>query len=135
MTAPELCVSAVVVDDERLLLVRRGRGAAQGTWALPGGRVAPRETLVEAVVRELIEETSIEGICGALLGVCELSASDGPHQVILGYEMTLLESADPIAGDDAAEARWVPLCDVGDLSLAPGLAEFLHDHQVIATIT
>lgn len=130
---PELCVSAVVVDDERLLLVRRGRGRAQGTWALPGGRVRDGETLAEAVVRELAEETAIEGVCGALLGVCELV--DDPHQVVLGHEVSLLEASEPAAGDDAAEARWVPLADVVDLQLAPGLAEFLHDHRVIATIT
>lgn len=133
---PELCVGAVVVDDDRLLLVRRGRGRAQGTWAFPGGRVEDGETLAEAVVRELAEETGIEGVCGALLGIVErLDAADAPHQVILGYQVALLEAQEPAAGDDAAEARWVPLADVVDLRLAPGVAEFLHDHQVIATIT
>lgn len=134
---PELCVSAVVVDDDRLLLVRRGRGRAQGTWALPGGRVQHGETLMEAVVRELHEETAVEGVCGPLLGICELvdTSEDDPHQVILGFEVTLLDAAEPTSGDDTAEARWVPLADVIDFRLAPGLAEFLHDHQVIATIT
>ena len=131
---PEICVSAVVVDDDRLLLVRRGRGLAQGTWAIPGGRVCGGEMLAEAVVRELLEETGIEGVCGNLIGVIEL-LDDGPHQVVLGYDVTLMEAVDPVAGDDAAEARWVPLSDVADFALAPGLAEFLHDNHVIATIT
>ena len=135
MSGPELCVSAVVVDDDRLLLVRRGRGRAQGTWALPGGRVEDGELLVEAVVRELVTETGVEGVCGPLVGIVELVEGDGPHQVVLAHEVTLLESAEPVAGDDAAEARWVDLGDVVDLALAPGLAEFLHDHEVIATIT
>lgn len=136
MEAPELCVSAVVIDDERLLLVRRGRGRAQGDWAVPGGRVQAGEMLAEAVVRELVEETGIEGVCGNLIGVLELlDDQGGPHQVILGYLVTLMESVEPVAGDDAAEARWVPLGDVAELRLAPGLAEFLHDHEVIATIT
>ena len=52
MAEPQLCVGAVVVHAGRLLMVRRGRGPAQGTWSCPGGRVAPRETTVEAVVRE-----------------------------------------------------------------------------------
>jgi 8-oxo-dGTP diphosphatase len=133
--APELCVSAVVVDDDRLLLVRRGRGRAQGEWAVPGGRLQAGELLVEGVVRELREETGIEGVCGNLLGVIELLDDDGPHQVVLAHLVTLMEAVEPIAGDDAAEARWVPLVDVAELRLAPGLAEFLHDHQVIATIT
>ena len=135
MEGPEFCVSAVVIDDERLLLVRRGRGRAQGSWAVPGGRVRAGELLAEAVVRELLEETGIEGVCGNLLGVIELLDDDGPHQVVLAHLVTLMEAVEPIAGDDAAEARWVPLVDVAELRLAPGLAEFLHDHQVIATIT
>ena len=135
MEGPELCVSAVVIDDERLLLVRRGRGRAQGAWAVPGGRVQAGELLAEAVVRELLEETGIEGVCGNLIGVLELLDGDGPHQVLLAHLVTLMEAVEPVAGDDAAEARWVPLSDVADLRLAPGLAEFLHDHQVIATIT
>lgn len=135
MSQPELCVSAVVIDDDRLLLVRRGRGRAQGEWAVPGGRVQAGELLAEAVVRELREETAIEGVCGNLVGVIELLDDDGPHQVVLAHFVTLMEAVDPIAGDDAAEARWVPLADVAELQLAPGLAEFLHDHQVIATIT
>ena len=135
MEGPELCVSAVVIDDERLLMVRRGRGRAQGSWAVPGGRVQPGELLAEAVVRELLEETGIEGVCGNRIGVLELLDDDGPHQVVLVHSVILMEAPEPVAGDDAAEARWVPLSDVADLRLAAGLAEFLHDHQVIATIT
>jgi hypothetical protein len=70
------------------------------------------------------------------LGVLELVGdADDPHQVVLGHRVTLMEAVEPVAGDDAAEARWVPLVDVADYRLAPGLAEFLHDHGVIATIT
>lgn len=133
-TPPELCVSAVVVDDDQILLVRRGRGRAQGSWAVPGGRVRPGEILVEAVVRELREETGVEGVCGGLLGVLELLDDDAPHQVVLAHDVTVLERTEPVAGDDAAEARWVPLVDVAELALAPGLDRFLHDHGVIDTI-
>lgn len=135
MNGPELCVSAVVVDDDQLLLVRRGRGRAQGLWAAPGGRVQAGETLAEAVVRELLEETGIEGVCGALLGCQELLGVTEPHQVVLAYRVSLLEAAQPRPGDDATEARWVPLGEVSGFRLAPGFAELLHDHQVITIIT
>lgn len=127
----------MLVDDERLLLVRRAHSPAPDTWAVPGGRVERGETLAEAVTRELREETGLEGVCGRLIGVSELIPDDGgeEHIVILGFEVSLFASAEPVAGSDASEACWTPLGDVADMRLTPGLAEFLHDHQIITTIT
>jgi len=124
----------VVVVDDRLLLIRRGRGVAIGSWSLPGGTVEPGELLAEAVVRELLEETGLEGVCGPLVGVVERFV-EGRHYVILDHQVTLLEpDAEPRAGDDAAEVAWVPLADVAEWPLVEGLAEFLHDHGVISTV-
>jgi 8-oxo-dGTP diphosphatase len=133
MTGPELCVGAVVVDDGSLLLVRRGRGPAAGEWSIPGGRVDNGETLAEALVREVREETGLECLCGDFLGWVERITEDR-HFVILDFAATVLDAAAPVAGDDAAEARWVPLTDVADYRLVEGLAEFLHEHGVIETI-
>lgn len=131
---PEVAVGAIVVVDDRLLLIRRGRGVAVGSWSLPGGRVEPGELLAEAVVRELAEETGLEGVCGPLVGVVERFA-EGHHYVILDHRVTLLDpDAEPQAGDDAAEVAWVPLADVAEWPLVDGLAEFLHDHAVISTV-
>lgn len=101
---------------------------------MPGGRVEHGELVAEAVVRELREETGLEGVCGALLGVAERIDHHG-HFVILDHVVTVLDDTDPVPGDDAAEAAWVPLDDVVDLPLVDGLAEFLHDHGVLRTIT
>jgi len=131
---PEVCVGAVVVDEGDLLLIRRGRGPAQGEWSIPGGRVRSGELLAEAVVRELAEETGLEGICEDLVGWAERVGEDH-HFAILDFRVTLLERATPVAGDDAAEAAWVPLTDVAELNLVEGLAEFLHDHGILAVIT
>lgn len=131
---PVLAVSAVVVDDDRLLLVRRGPGPAGGYWALPGGKVDAGETVAEAVVRELEEETELEGVCNGLVGVHE-HFEDDVHYVILAYDVLLSSGDDPVAGSDAAEAVWVPLADLGEVRLVPGLAEFLHEHGVLSTIT
>jgi 8-oxo-dGTP diphosphatase len=134
-TGPELAVGAVVVDDDRILLIRRGRGVAVGEWSVPGGRVERGELIAEAAVRELREETGLEGVCGRLLGVVERFV-EGTHHVILDHEVTLLDpDAEPVAGDDAAEVAWVPLHDVAEWRLVDGLAEFLHDHGIIDTIT
>lgn len=142
MTGPDVCVGAVVVDHDRLLLVRRGRGPAQGTWSVPGGRVQLGETLAEAVTRELREETGLEGLCGPFIGWAELlldadeaAGEPAAHVVILDFEVTVVGDDDPVPGDDAAEVRWVDLHEVGEQRLAPGLAELLHDHGIIPTFT
>jgi mutator protein MutT len=130
---PQVCVGAVAVDDGKLLLVRRGRGPAQGEWSVPGGRVEPGETVGEAVVRELAEETGIEALCGPLLGWVE-RIGDDHHFVILDFVVEVI-GGDAVAGDDAAEVAWVPLEDVAEMTnLVDGLAEFLHEHGVLDVI-
>src|SRR5918997_6435038 len=131
---PEVCVGAIAVADGQLLLVRRGRGPAAGTWSVPGGRVEAGETLAEAVIRELAEETSLEGVCDELVGWVERMSPEH-HYVILDFAVTILEPADPRPGDDAVEAEWVPLDEVAHRRLADGLAEFLHQHGIVPVIT
>jgi 8-oxo-dGTP diphosphatase len=130
---PQVCVGAVAVDDGRLLLIRRGTAPALGRWSVPGGRVEAGETVGEAVVRELAEETGLEGLCGPLLGWVE-RIDDDHHFVILDFEVEVLEPAEPTAGGDAREAAWVPLHEVAEMDLVDGLAEFLHEHGVLDTI-
>lgn len=133
MTTPaevELCVGALLVDDDRLLMVRRGHGPAAGEWAVPGGRVQPGETLPEAVLRELHEETGIEGLCGELAGWVERIDEDH-HFVILDFHVTTLDPTTPVAGDDAAEAEWVPLGEVEERRLVDGLGQFLVDVGIL----
>lgn len=92
------------------------------------------ETLAEAVLRELSEETGLEGVCDELVGWVERMGPDH-HYVILDFGVTVLEPREPRAGDDAAEAEWVPLDEVAHRQLAEGLPEFLHEHGVVPVIT
>jgi 8-oxo-dGTP diphosphatase len=132
---PEVCVGAVAVADDRLLLIRRGHGPAAGEWSVPGGRVEGGETLAEAVVRELAEETGLEAVCDDLVGWVERIGPDH-HFVIFDFYVTVLDGPEtpPKAGADAAEAAWVPLDEVSHLRLADGLAEFLHEHGIVPVI-
>jgi 8-oxo-dGTP diphosphatase len=130
---PLVCVGAIAVADDQMLLIRRGWGPAAGEWSVPGGRVEAGELLAEAVVRELAEETGLEGVCESLVGWVE-RIGDGYHYVILDFAVTVLSSEAPTAGSDAAEARWVPLDQVPGLNLVEGLAEFLHDHGILELI-
>ena len=129
---PQVAVSALAVEDGRVLLVQRGTGRpGAGTWALPGGRVEPGERLAAAVVRELAEETGLRARCGPLVGVAERITGAG-HYVIVDYRVTLLDHPGAaVAADDAAAVAWVPLGEVAGHDLVPGLAGFLADHGVI----
>lgn len=130
---PQVCVGAVVLSAGRLLLVQRASSPGRGLWSLPGGRVEHGETLAEACVRELAEETGVEGVCGELIGWVE-RVGQHYHFVILDFAVTPLSIDPPRAASDASDARWVPLDEVNDLPLVAGLAEFLSDHGIIATI-
>jgi len=136
-TRPEVCVGGIALHDGNLLLIRRGHGPAAGQWSVPGGRVEHGETLAEAVTREVREETGLESVCGEFLGWVEQIDDEnlGHHFVILDFEVTVLDDTEPVGGDDAAEAAWVPLGQVIDRNLVDGLAEFLHEHGILDVIT
>lgn len=131
---PVLNVAAVVVDDGRLLLVRRGPGPAGGTWDLPGAVLATGQTICEAVVEAVSAETGLEAVGGALLGFDERLEVE-PHTVRVVVQMLLPGDAVPSPGNGVAEARWFAAHEVGELRFAPGVPEFLHDHEVLELIT
>ncbi len=126
------CVGAVVRDgDGRLLLVRRARPPAAGTWSVPGGRVEPGEDDATAVVREVREETGLEVAVGELLGTVERSPAAGVVYVINDYSCEVIGgSLRP--GDDASDARWFTPSQVRTLSTSPGLVESLESWGVLA---
>jgi len=124
-------VGAVALHENHLLLIRRGHGPAAGLWSVPGGRVKRGESLHEAVVREVAEETDLRVVVDGFLGWVEIV--DAPeHFVILDFSVTPLHPDAPVhAGDDAAEAEWVELADLADVRLVPGLLDFLEDCGVL----
>ncbi len=118
-------MGAVIKDAAgRLLLIRRGHEPGAGLWSLPGGRIEPRETDEQAVVREILEETGLRVACGRLVGTAELPGLDGAVVDVRDYLATVT-GGELAAGDDAADVRWVTAAELARLPLTNGLAEFL----------
>lgn len=113
--APPLPVPAVGVVCLRggeVLLIRRGQPPRQGEWSLPGGRIEPGERAVDAALRELREETGVEAEITGLVDVVDgLFPDAGRHYVLIDYAARWV-SGEPVAGDDALEARFVALGQV-----------------------
>lgn len=103
-------VRAVVIDRGRLLVVPERRVGAHSHMALPGGRVDDRETVTEALLRELREETGLDATSERLLYIAEATA---PHRL---QEVNLIFLAKPSGEPDFAELSFVDLAD-GNLPL------------------
>ncbi len=119
--APVAGVGAVVIRDDAVLLVRRAFPPRQGEWSLPGGRLELGESLVDAVRREVREETGLEVEVGPLVEAFDRVHHDEAgriryHFVILDFLCRPLGGT-LRAGDDAADARWVNRAEVAALGV------------------
>ncbi len=101
---------AVVLRDDRVLLVRRRNRPDAGLWGFPGGKLEAGESVEAAAVRELREETGLVGTAQARVGVAHVD------HVSPGYRLDAVLCAAPegvpVAGDDAEEAAWLPVSEV-----------------------
>ncbi len=146
--APVVAVGAVVLDENRVLLVRRGQEPLKGEWSIPGGGLELGETLEAAVCREVLEETGLQVRVAGLVEVLDkivmeeeprqnfagLNGVGEPAQAVMGdrreagrvvYHYVLIdylcvsEGGTLRSGSDASEARWVTLEDAELYRLAP----------------
>lgn len=124
-------MGAVVVDDAgRLLLIRRGHAPSVGLWSVPGGHVEPGETLAQAVVREVREETGLDVRPGAVVGRLSIPG-DGVVYDVTDFVCTLLgPPSEPVAGDDAADVQFADAATLERLPCTPRLMETLRARAI-----
>ena len=111
---PRPTAGVVCLRGREILLIKRGNPPRQGQWSLPGGRIEWGETSEAAALRELVEETGVEAELLGLIDVVDgimTSRETGAvtrHYIMVDYAARWL-SGEPVAGDDAADARFFSL--------------------------
>lgn len=100
-----------------VLLVKRGQKLGQGLWSLPGGKVEMGETVANAALREVSEETGVRATIIGFVGLYEIITSEA-HYAIAAHA-AIYRSGEAKAASDAAAARFVGLDEVKALPLAP----------------
>ena len=126
---PRAAASTAVFRDGHVLLVERGKGPRRGIWSLPGGHIEPGETAREAALRELHEETAVTAEITGLVDVHDVIFRDEGGALTVHYVLTVYwgrwSGGEPRAGSDSADARFVPLSEVGRYALTPGAASLI----------
>ena len=119
---PATC-AVVTADRRRILLVKRSVEPKLGWWCLPGGFMELGETPEAAALRELGEETGIDGRIEYLLGVCTDTSPQYNTVLMVGY-LCSQAGGEPNAGDDAEEVRWFSFQEI------PPIAFSSHTHFI-----
>ena len=126
---PFLAVSAAILRDGQVLIVRRARPPTLGLYTFPGGAVEAGETLIECLVREVREEIGmiIEPI--ALAGYREAIMRDDDQRVARHYVILCFAArwvaGEPVPCEEIAEALWLRPSEIASLNTTEGLAEMV----------
>jgi 8-oxo-dGTP diphosphatase len=126
---PVLAVSAAIIRQNRVLIVRRAKPPSEGLYTLPGGGVEAGESLHEALKREVGEETGIAIEPVALAGYREAIKRDADgkvarHFVIMAFACRWM-SGEPVLSEELAEARWLEPAEIATLKTTDGLVEIV----------
>jgi 8-oxo-dGTP diphosphatase len=123
---PLVGVGALIIDNNRIALIKRGKAPLLGEWSIPGGMLELGETLRKGAEREALEETGLVVRATELLGVFDRVVPDQDKRTLYHYVLIdfLCEriSGDLHASGDASEARWFTREEMSKLPLAEDTA-------------
>ena len=113
---PKLTVDGIIIDEERVLLIKRKNEPFKGKWSLPGGFVEYKETVEDAVIREILEETNLSTDVKELVGVYSSPDRDPRgHTVTIAFLLNI-KSGEMKSGNDADDAKFFEIEDLPELS-------------------
>ena len=122
---PVVAVGLLVVDGDRVLLVRRSKPPQAGRYTVPGGKVELGEALEVAALRELKEETGLTATVGPIVEVLDRVVKDPAGNITFHYVIIDFVAHSPKgtlrAGTDASDARFVPVSELSHYELTDGL--------------
>ncbi|MGW8815101.1 NUDIX domain-containing protein [Gordonia terrae] len=125
MTDRVVAVGALITDEDgRILLILRRNEPSAGHWSLPGGKVEPGESLDEAVVREVEEETGLAVTVGEPAIQLEIPVGDGRVYEVHDFRAEI-RSGNLRPGDDAADAAFFTPAQVRTAKVTSRLVEYL----------
>ena len=120
-TRPIVGVGTVVMDSDRVLMIKRGKPPRRGSWSLPGGAQELGETIREAARREVREETGLQIEIFGLIDVVDSVRSDADDKI--EYHYTLIDLAGYsvggtlMAGGDAQDCRWFTRTEINAMDI------------------
>ncbi|MFT9637512.1 NUDIX hydrolase [Alcaligenes phenolicus] len=140
ITRPVAATIAAVFREGRILLVRRANPPDAGRWGFPGGKIDAGESIESAAARELLEETGVHAEPRQVFTAVDVFDYDESGRLrqhfILVAVLCEWRSGEPVAGDDALEARWFYLdeLDEAQVALSLDVARLARQAALISTM-